>query len=218
MLSGIGLASLLDWSAVPEGVRGLFLFLAVFPLLNALFDVLSCAVTLSLLRRGLRARLPLLWGLFDLGLACLLFLALGATLVAAIHGLNRLAGVPLLDLGALFAGVRETPGDYVWLYLMLFSTIVPTALHALVSLLGVQGLWPRALRRPVAGWIDRAPESPAAAVRAALALGLIWTLPLILLGGALWLLRAFGGGMALRFLGGYFDLLLWIAAVPVGAF
>ncbi|TCO72418.1 hypothetical protein [Rhodovulum euryhalinum] len=218
VLSVVLLARVLDWSAVPEDRRSLFLFLAVFPLINALFDVLSYAVTLSLLRRGLRSGLPFLWGLLDLAIACVLFLALGVTLVAAIDGLNRLAGVPLLDLGALFAGIRETPGAHVWLYLMLFSTIVPTALHFLVSLLGLQGVWPRALRRPVAVLIDRAPDSPLEAVRAALALGLIWAIPLILLGAALWGLWALGGGMVSTALARYFDVLLWIAAEPLAAF
>ncbi|ARE41666.1 hypothetical protein RGUI_3525 [Rhodovulum sp. P5] len=214
----LAIASQIDWSSVDEDRRSLFLFLAVFPLLNALFDVVSYAVTLSLLRRGLRAGWPFLWGLLDLLIACALFLALGATLVAVVHGLNQLAGVRLLDLGVLFAGVRETPGAYVWLYLMLFSTIVPTALHFAVSLLGVQGLWPRVLRRPVAGWVKTADQSPVQAVGAALALGVIWTIPLIALGGIVWGFWHFGGEAAVWVLGRYFNLLLWIAAEPVGAF
>ncbi|SIO15445.1 hypothetical protein SAMN05444722_0633 [Rhodovulum sp. ES.010] len=211
------LAAVPEISCLSEKYRSLFLFLAVFPLLNALFDVLSYAVTLSLLRRGLRARWPFVWGLLDLLIACVLFLGLGVALVAAIHELNRLAGVPLLDLGALFAGVRETPGAYVWLYLMLFSTILPTALHFLISLLGLQGVWPRAFRRPVARLIDRAPDAPLYAVPAAFFLGLVWTLPLLLLGAALWGIWAFSGGFVMAVLGRYFDLLHWIAAVPVGA-
>ena len=75
-----------------EDRRSLFLFLAVLPLLNALFDVVSYAVTLTLVRRGLRAALPFLWGLADLAVACVLLLGLGATLVAVIHGLNTWPG------------------------------------------------------------------------------------------------------------------------------
>lgn len=112
----------------------------------------------------------------------------------------------------------ETPGQYVWLYLMLFSTIVPTPVNGLVSLLGLQGVWPRVWRRPVAGWIDRAAESPVQAVRAGIALGLIWAQPLIGIGAILWGLWALGGGVVAWVLDRYFDLLLWIAAVPVGAF
>jgi len=212
------LAYLSNWSGLVEGNRNFFLFLGVFPLINALFDTVSYAATLSLIRRGLRSRVPWLWGLLDLVFACGLFLVLGATLVAVIHGLNLLAGVPLLDFGALFAGVYETPGQYVWLYLMLFSTILPTALHGLLSLLGVQGIWPRGPRRRVADWIDRVEESPMHAVRAGLALSLIWTVPLLIFGGIAWGLWQFGGGAVETFLGWYFQQLLWIAQVPVGAF
>ena len=106
-------SQLLNWAEVSENGRSLFLFLAVLPLINALFDVVSYAVTLSLVRRGLRAALPFLWGLADLAFACVLLLGLGAVLVAVIHGLNTLAGVPFLDLPALFEGVRAEPGAYV---------------------------------------------------------------------------------------------------------
>lgn len=193
------------------------LLLIVLPLLNALFDALSYAVTLALLRRGLSARLPLIWGLADLALACLLFFALGATLVAALHGLSLLAGSSLVDLGALFDGIAARPGDYVWLYLMLFSTILPTAVHFLVSLLGLQGVWPRAWRQPVAEWIGEADRSALRAVRAALALSVVWWLPLALLGAALWALWAIGGEAIRAGLALYLDGLMWIAQVPVGA-
>ena len=193
------------------------LFLLVLPLVNAVFDAVSYAVTLAFLRRGLRARLPLLWGLADLAVACVLFLALGATLVAALHGLNQLAGAPLVDLGALFAGLHTRPGDYWWLYLMLFSTLLPTALHFAVSLLGLQGVWPRAWRRPVADWIAGADTAPRTAVIAALALSLVWWLPLALLGAALWALWTLGGSAVRAALAAYLDGLLWIAQVPVGA-
>lgn len=207
----------IDWRAAGDPQRALFLFLGVFPLANALFDALSYAATLALLRRGLRSRLPLVWGLADLAFACVLFLALGLALTALVHGLNTLAGTPLLDLGALFAGVREAPGAYVWLYLMLFSTLVPTALHGLLSLLGVQGLWPRLLRAPVADWMRKAGADPVNAIRAPFALGTIWTVPLLALCAALWGLVTLGDDAA-RWLGAwYFDALLRVAHVQLGA-
>jgi len=217
LLSVPALLLWLDFSVVSEERRSLFVFLGVLPLLNALFDTASYAVTLSLMKRGLRSSAPWLWGLLDLFLACLLFLALGMTLVVVLHGLNELAGVPLVDFPALFAGVRETPGDYVWLYLMLFSTILPTALHAGLSLLGVQGLWPRGPRRVVAGWVDAAPASPLAAIRAGLALAGVWAVPLLVIGAVVWGLWVLGGGAVIWVLNQYFDALLWLAAIPVGA-
>ena len=205
------------WSDLSEAFRSLFLFLAVLPLMNALFDVVSYAVTLALIRRGLRSGLPIFWGLADLALACVLLLGLGATLVAVIHGLNVAAGVPFIDLPGLFDGVQDDPGAYVWLYLMLFSTLLPTLLHGLLSLLGLQGIWPFGLRRPVAGWVAAANGSPLHAIRASLGLSLIWALPLLGLAGVLWGIWHFAQPALMAGLRLYLDGLLWIAAMPVGA-
>ena len=210
-------ATTLDWGEVPEDRRSLFLFLAVLPLINALFDVVSYAVTLTLIRRGLRAKLPFLFGLADLGLACVLLLGLGATLVAVIHGLNLAAGVPFVDLPALFEGVQADPWAYLWLYLMLFSTLLPTLLHGVLSLLGLQGIWTLGLRRPVAGWVDAAPASPLHAIRASLGLSLIWALPLLGLAGVLWGIWHYAQPLLMDGLQLYLDGLLWIATHPVGA-
>ena len=207
----------LDFPGIPQDLRAIFVFLAVLPLLNGLFDTASYAVTLALIRRGLRSAWPFLWGLLDLAVACILFLALGMTLVVVIHGLNLLAGASLVDLPALFAGVHDDPWAYTWLYLMLFSTVLPTVAHAGVSLLGVQGIWPLAWRRPVAAWIGDATASPLKALRASLALGVIWTLPLVVVGGVVWVLWQLGGDVVPWLLAGYFDALLWLAALPVGA-
>lgn len=209
--------TMLEWAGVPEDRRSLFLFLAILPLINALFDVISYAVTLSLVRRGLRAKLPFLFGLADLAIACLLLLGLGAVLVAVIHGLNLLAGVLLLDLPAVFEGVQADPGAYVWLYLMLFSTLLPTLLHGALSLLGVQGIWPRRWRRPVADWVEAAPASPLHAIRASLGLSLIWALPLLGLVFVLWVIWHHAQPALMAGLQLYLDSLLWIAGTPVGA-
>jgi len=188
----------------------------VLPLINTLFDVVSYAVTLTLIRRGLRAKLPFLFGLADLGLACVLLLGLGATLVAVIHGLNLAAGVPFVDLPALFEGVQADPWAYVWLYLMLFSTLLPTLLHGVLSLLGLQGIWKLGLRRPVAGWVDAAPASPLHAIRASLGLSVIWAVPLLGLGFVFWVIWHFGHPALMAGLQLYLKGLLWIAATPVG--
>jgi hypothetical protein len=69
----------------------------------------------------------------------------------------------------------------------------------------------------VAGWIAGADTTPRTAVIAALALSLVWWLPLALLGAALWALWALGGSAVRAALVAYLDGLLWIAQVPVGA-
>ncbi|MEM6387450.1 MAG: hypothetical protein AAF718_14565 [Pseudomonadota bacterium] len=207
---------LLDWQDVPSEVRTIFLFLGVLPLINALFDVISYAATLTCMRLGL-SRQPLLYGALDLAVALVLFLALGATLTLVIAGMNRLAGIDFIDFGALFAGLRESPHDYWWLYAMVFSTILPTLIHALIALLGAQGLVPQILRRPVANLMQSAPTADWRAALAPLAVGAIWTLPLAAIGAVFvagWHLL----GDALARIGSFYlttllDLAIWIGAL-----
>ena len=169
----------LRFDAFSEEGKHLFLFLSVLPLINALFDVVSYSVTLSFLRRGLASRLPTLLGLLDAAVALVLFVALGATLTLLIAAMNRIAGTVVFDLSGLLAGVYAHPEDHWWLYLMIFSTVLPTGLHILVSLLGLQGIVPRFLRHSVADLVEAAPTSPPAV--APFAVGLVWTVPVALL-------------------------------------
>lgn len=205
-------ATFAPWEEANDIWRSVFIFLGVFPLLNALFDVVSYAVTLSLIRRGLRAPLPVLYGVADLGVALLLFLGLGVTLVAVVSLLNAIAGTDILDVSALLQDVEANPHAYWWLYAMVFSTILPTVLHALLALLGIQGIWPLRIRRPVAAWVAEADRTQLANLRAALALGLLWAVPvwaLIALGWGAWHLA---GDIALWLAERYLDVLQAIAA------
>jgi hypothetical protein len=197
-------------------VFGAIVFGAVWGV-NGLFDLLSFAATLTLMRRGLMGRWPILWGLLDLVMAFALLLGLGAALVVAITVLNGVADATLIDLRRLLEGVRSDPWGAVWIYLMLGTTLVPTLLHAGLSLLGLQGVWPRPWRQPVAGWIDAATAGPVSVLRASLALALVWTLPLLGIGGMLWAIWAMAGGALAALLTGYIEALIWLAAIPVGA-
>ena len=80
------------------------------------------------------------------------FSLLGSALIAMIHLMNSLANAPVLDLPALFSDLHDPVrrGDYGWLYLVLFSTFVPTFLHFSVSLWSVMALPPRTVRLWVA--------------------------------------------------------------------
>jgi len=175
----------IPWADVTDTAKALFLFLGVFPLLNALFDVLSYAATLALMRIGLRRAGPLLWGFYDLGIALFLFLGLGATLTLILRLMNLIAGVPILDLHALFGGLHQSPGDYWWLYAMVFSTILPTGVHFILSLMGLQGMCPPFIRRPIANWL-RDDATTGEWMLGAFALGTIWWLPFIIVGAAGW--------------------------------
>jgi len=196
----------------PLGVQALlFIFLGVLPRINALFDVVSYAVTLSFIRRGRGSRLPVLYGLADLGVALVLFLAVSVSMVAVIAGLNGLAGTDILDLGALLRDLRDQPGSYWWLYGIAFSTILPTALHAALALLGVQGLWPKPLRRVVAGWIGNAADNQIDATRGAFALGLLWAVPVWVIVAAGWAAWHWGGTLGTSLAGQYLTVLERVA-------
>ena len=213
----VALLMFLPWVETGAEAKGIFLFLGVLPLINALFDVVSYAVTLTLMRLGLNSRVPWAYGLADFGIACILFLALGAALTLLITAMNALAGTTLFDLGSLFAGIHTEPHAYWWLYAMVFSTILPTALHGLLSLLGLQGIMPRWSRLPIANLLRDAPGDWTKAAVAPLAVGLIWLIPLaalFVIGWAAWWFAS----PALEWFGGaYLDALTRLA-IRIAAF
>lgn len=63
-----------------------------------------------------------------------IFIALGCTAIAFIHFVRPQDGVPLIDLPTLFDDLARNPGDYWWLFFMLFSTLLPTMTHAGIAL------------------------------------------------------------------------------------
>lgn len=193
------------------------MFLALFPIVNALFDALSYSLTLALMRLGLRRWNPILAALADVLCALVLFLAVGAALTAAVAGLNALAGVALLDLGALFAKVHEDPASHFWVFLMLLSTALPTLAHFALALLGAQALVFPVLRKAVVKLIDATPTDPFAAIFAPMVTGLVLTVPFAAVGLVLWLCWHGGKPVILAFLEGYGQILLTLAQW-IGAF
>jgi len=208
MLVGQGWFQPLRWS-------GVALLLAVFVLVNGAFDFLSCAVTLTLVRLGLRSGRPLVFGVSDLVIAVALSFALGATLVLVVEGLGRIAGTSLLDYRALFSEIAANPQNYLWIYAMVLSTLIPTLAHAALSLLGFQALAPLRLRRTVADLLRDAAQKRWKAAAAPLALGALWMAPFAVLGALGWMIW-WGLGDTLAWLGrGYLDALgvlsVWVA-------
>ncbi len=207
-----------DADTLSVEAKAILVFLAILPLINGLFDALSYAITLALSRKGLATRWAPLYGLADLMLAAVLFLALGATMVAVIAVLNAIGSAQLYDLAALFTGLRASPEDYWWLYLILFTTLAPTALHLIVAALAVQG-WVlfQQPRTRVAAWVQDAPVSHPAAVGAFLAQATIWWLPTLALAGLFWGLWQVGGTLigaaGLFYLDRLESLALWIGAI-----
>lgn len=141
LIPPIGVAltfALLDWQEMGQDTHPFFVFLAVLPLINALFDVVSYAVTITFARWGLRHGAALFWGVVDFVFALLLFLALGAALVLIIGTMNSVAGVAFIDLEGTLRDADDWR-TYWWLYAMLFSTALPTAVHLGLACLSTQG-------------------------------------------------------------------------------
>ena len=132
----------------------------LLPLVNAVFDFASVGLTRYLLRLGLEQKRAAWPAVLD-GLGGIaIFFALGCTLIAFVVPAH---GVPLVDLAQLFTDLRRTPGDYVWLMITLFFTLIPTLLHLSVAVLTMALQYPAWWCNFVAGLLKRGEQSGQAA-------------------------------------------------------
>lgn len=205
------------WHKIPPSLAADLLFIGLFPLINAVFDYASYAVTLTLIRWGLRANWGAAFlGLLDLGLAALLYTAAGATMILAIVAANRLAGVTLYPLAPLFAGIRADPMSYLWVYLMLFATVLPTVAHGVVATFRLSGLIPVRWRQTLTGWIGK--DDAAVATAAPFLVGTLWLVsvlgPCLALFGLYLLAATFWEEPLLGYLSLFEHLARWLGEVP----
>ena len=140
------------------------LTMGVLPLVNAVFDFASVGLTRYLLRLGLEQKRAAWRAVLD-GLGGIaIFFALGCTLIAFVTFVVPADGVPLVELKQLFADMRRAPGDYIWLMVTLFSTLIPTLLHLPVAVLTLGLQYPAGVRNFVAGLLERGEQSGQAAL------------------------------------------------------
>ena len=136
----------------------------LLPLVNAVFEFASVGLTRYLLRLGLEQKRAAWRAVLD-GLGGIaIFFALGCTLIAFVTFVVPADGVPLVDLTQLFADMRRAPGDYIWLMVTLFSTLLPTLLHLSVAVLTLGLQYPAGVRNFVAGLLERGEHSGQAAL------------------------------------------------------
>ena len=136
----------------------------LLPLVNAVFDFASVGLTRYLLRLGLEQKRAAWRAVLD-GLGGIaIFFALGCTLIAFVTFVVPADGMPLVDLTQLFADMRRAPGDYIWLMLTLFSTLLPTLLHLSVAVLTLGLQYPAGVRNFVAGLLERGEQIGQAAL------------------------------------------------------
>ncbi|SEQ05384.1 hypothetical protein SAMN05428995_102440 [Loktanella sp. DSM 29012] len=218
------LALSVDWQGIPELYKALFIFFGFFPLINAIFDTFSYAISLSLIRRGLRIRKRSAVGLalLDLFEASLLFFLLGAALIFGITTLNFLAEITLFPLNNLFQELKDSsqsdstgfPLGLYWVPLMVFSTLIPTSIHFLVALVSLQTLAPERFRCYVADCLVNMTETDVANRLVAVTGGaLIITLPVIAIGLILWLISKVLWPVLSMAQSGYLKWLSWIGSM-----
>ena len=141
--------------------RNIAFALGLLPLLNAVFDYLSYGVTLTLIKIGAAQRnvWSFVLAAVDAVLAFVLLVLLGCAVVFTVALINALGSAPLLDIPAVFEDLRDpaTRGSYTWLYLTLFSTLVPTGVHLVIGVFSITTWLPEAFK----GWLaDRMIASP----------------------------------------------------------
>jgi hypothetical protein len=191
----------------------LLLFLGVFPLVNAWFDYVSYAVTLTLVRRGIvRARGwgAALYGAADVGVAAVLFGLLGGTLTAIVALLNRYVAADFYPLAPVFGGAARGDPACFWLYAMIFSTFAPTFAHLVLASFSLVSVVPRGARERA--WLAySAPQDVgrrtfgAACIAAMGAAALV--VPVAVGGAAIWTLTTHYGAIG----GAYLDFFRGIA-------
>ena len=138
----LSLAPSLALSLAPS-LSLIVVFLFLLPLANAPLDWLSIGLTRGLLRTGLALggtwRITMI-SLLDLALAAVLMLVLVALTVAMVAAANWAAvaggGVPILPIAPLLDALAADPwaAEFAWIWLMLFSTLLPSLLHLFAGL------------------------------------------------------------------------------------
>jgi hypothetical protein len=125
----------------------ILLFLVLLTLVNGPFDWITLGLTRALLRRGLELGgwWPLAFGLIDLFVAAAVMAALSVTVLLSVQMFGHFAmlggGRPVLDvsqvLGALADPQRRSAPEFWWLYVMLFSTLIPSVVNVAVGALSI---------------------------------------------------------------------------------
>lgn len=143
-----------------------FIFFFALPFLNSVLDAASWAVSRQLGREMLDRNFHR-WGmigfvLLDFVLALIFLGVLAILFGAGGEMLDQFAiattGSSLLDLDAMIDQVISEPlGDGLWITLMLFSTLVPTTIHAFVAIGSVVQM--RGRKEAREKWRDEADEA-----------------------------------------------------------
>jgi hypothetical protein len=135
------------WFAAPldswRGAGALLLVFGLLTLVNAPFDWFAIGLTRALLRRGLApgGRGPYFYAAVDALVAIPVIALLAFVSVLAVQTFDDIAALRagpearIMPLDKLFPGLDLHPGDpeYWWIWLMLFSTLIPSATNLCIA-------------------------------------------------------------------------------------
>ena len=130
--------------------------------MNGVADYVSSGATRYFLHRGTQGSIWT-WAIVDGMVGFCAFMFLGFSTIAIIR-VTALFGDGLLDLNLLFSGpaiagsILSAPTEYVWLAIMLASTLIPTFLHLAVVILSLPITFPAWLRNGIANMIEQSPH------------------------------------------------------------
>ena len=136
------------------------MFFGLMTLVNAPFDWLALGLTRALLRRGLASGGPgpYVFAFIDALVGIVLVALLAFAAVLAVQTFDDIAahraglGARILPLVPIFDGLRDRPAapEFWWIWLMLFSTQIPSAINLCVAAAALLRGLP-----PVNGWLLR---------------------------------------------------------------
>ncbi len=189
--------------------------LVLLPSINAIFDWLSYGWTIFLLQWGRQKKgiAPFLAGLADIAVAAVIFALLATTLVIVFAQINLLRGEVLVDVQAIL----DDPGSHVWVVAMVASTLLPTLVHLGLAALSVITWVPLPFWGGLVARLD--PEQSAvlsnlSAAALALSLMVLYALPIVAIGGVLWLLWQHSGWVLDGYLWWLQLVLDWMGSPP----
>ncbi len=118
-----------------ENTVTMLIFCGAFPVINAAFDFVSYGLTRWFLRVSLCSAewKSIFISLFDFIVACILLIVVTIFITMLFQGVNYLSGIKIYDLEEMFLDIKNNSQDYLWLYAMLLSTLLPTFIHFLIA-------------------------------------------------------------------------------------
>ncbi len=137
-------------------IRYLILFMGVLPLLNTVADYISIGLSRTYIRQGLSGE-PWANAMKGFIFGVLMFFILGVALLSWLHFVRYPDGSAIVDITGLLNDLSDPArrGHYVWLVIVMGTTLAPTLIHAMVGTFALVMRFPASLGDWVADKLDK---------------------------------------------------------------